>query len=77
MMREVPAELSGTASGTMNTFRHLGSAFGVALAGILSPERDGSVATTMYVTFVVAAVGALAAATIPIRVLRQRTVAHT
>lgn len=56
MMGAVPPGLSGTASGSMNTFRQFGAVFGVALAGILSPAPG-----TLPVTFVVAAGGALAA----------------
>jgi MFS transporter, DHA2 family, methylenomycin A resistance protein len=61
MMGDVPPALSGTASGTMNTFRQAGAVLGVALAGILSPERGGTV-REMPLTFFVAAAGATAAA---------------
>jgi DHA2 family methylenomycin A resistance protein-like MFS transporter len=71
MMREVPAHLAGTASGTMNTFRQFGAVFGVALAGVLSPERAGRV-TDLHVTFLVAAVGAALAAVPTAVVLRER-----
>lgn len=39
MMGAVPPELSGTASGSTNTFRQFGAVFGVALAGLLSQDR--------------------------------------
>ncbi|SDD34607.1 MFS transporter [Actinokineospora iranica] len=72
MMGAVPPELSGTASGTMNTFRQFGAVFGVALAGILSPFQDGKV-TSLHVTFLVAAVAAAGAAILTAFVLRDRT----
>ena len=56
MMVAVPPALTGTASGSMNTFRQFGAVFGVALAGVLSPGPG-----TLWVTFVVAAAGALLA----------------
>lgn len=69
MMGAVPSELAATASGAMNTFRQFGAVFGVALAGILSPVRDG-VVTTMHVTFLAAGAAALAAAVLTAVVLR-------
>lgn len=61
MMGDVPPAQSGTASGVMNTFRQVGAVLGVALAGLLSPERFGRV-TSLPLTFTVAAVAAAAAA---------------
>ena len=61
MMGDVRPALSGTASGTMNTFRQLGAVLGVALAGILSPQRGGTV-SSLPTTFIVAAGGAAVAA---------------
>lgn len=61
MMGDVPPALSGTASGTMNTFRQLGAVLGVALAGILSPVSGGMV-HSMPRTLIAAAGGALVAA---------------
>jgi DHA2 family methylenomycin A resistance protein-like MFS transporter len=72
MMRAVPPELAGTASGTMNTFRQFGAVLAVALAGILSPERAG-VVTSMHVTFLVCAAGALVGALVTAIVLRERS----
>jgi DHA2 family methylenomycin A resistance protein-like MFS transporter len=69
MMGAVPSELAATASGAMNTFRQFGAVFGVALAGILSPVRDG-VVTMMHVTFLTAGGAALAAAVLTAVVLR-------
>jgi DHA2 family methylenomycin A resistance protein-like MFS transporter len=74
MMGAVPAELAATASGAMNTFRQFGAVFGVALAGILSPVRDG-VVTAMHVTFLVAGGAALAAAVLTAVVLRPTPIA--
>ncbi|WP_250280738.1 MULTISPECIES: MFS transporter [unclassified Frankia] len=71
MMSAVPADLAGTASGAMNTFRQFGAVFGVALAGVLSPQR-GEAVTSMNVTFIVAATGALAGAVVTAVVLRAR-----
>ncbi|AEH10230.1 MULTISPECIES: MFS transporter [Protofrankia] len=71
MMSSVPADLAGTASGAMNTFRQFGAVFGVALAGVLSPQR-GDAVTSMNVTFIVAAAGALAGAVVTVIVLRER-----
>ncbi|SBW25149.1 major facilitator superfamily protein [Candidatus Protofrankia californiensis] len=72
MMGAVPADLAGTASGTMNTFRQFGAVFGVALAGVLSPQR-GEVVTSMHVTFIVAAAGALVGVVVTAVVLRERS----
>ncbi|MGW4593390.1 hypothetical protein ACWEKJ_39245 [Amycolatopsis thermoflava] len=73
MMGAVPPELSGTASGSMNTFRQFGAVFGVALAGLLSRGPG-----TLWATFVVAAAGALLAGVLvvaqhpaPVRVPEQ------
>ncbi len=71
MMAAVPADLAGTAAGTMNTFRQFGAVFGVALAGLLSPQRS-NIVTSMYRTFTVAAAGALAGAMLTAIVLRER-----
>ncbi|MEU8782774.1 MFS transporter [Streptomyces sp. NPDC048637] len=68
MMGDVPPGLAGTASGTVNTFRQFGAVLGVALAGLLSPERGGTV-HSMYLTFVVAAVAAGLAAVLTAVVL--------
>lgn len=68
MMGAVPADLTGTASGTMNTFRQVGAVVGVALAGVLSPE--GAPVSTMLL---VAAAGAVAAAVLTATVLRVRS----
>ncbi|WP_208722458.1 MFS transporter [Amycolatopsis thermoflava] len=67
MMGAVPPELSGTASGSMNTFRQFGAVVGVALAGLLSPGPG-----TLWVTFAVAAAGALLAGVL---VMAQRPAA--
>jgi DHA2 family methylenomycin A resistance protein-like MFS transporter len=72
MMGDVPPALAGTASGTVNTFRQFGAVLGVALAGILSPERGGIV-HSMHLTFLVAAVGAAAAAVLAAVVLPARS----
>ncbi|MGF7234546.1 MAG: MFS transporter [Frankia sp.] len=69
MMGRVPPAQAATASATMNTFRQIGAVYGVALAGILSPVREGRV-TSMDVTFSVSAVGALVAAALTLVVLR-------
>jgi DHA2 family methylenomycin A resistance protein-like MFS transporter len=76
MMGDVPPALSGTASGTMNTFRQVGAVLGVALAGILSPEH-GRTVSSMPVTFLVAAVGAAAAALLTWIVLGRAAPAPT
>lgn len=68
MMGAVPADLTGTASGTMNTFRQVGAVVGVAVAGVLSPE--GAPVSPM---FLVAAAGALAAAVLTATVLSVRS----
>lgn len=55
LINAVPQELAGTASGAMNTFRQVGAAFGVALAGALLSATgtfDG-----MHLTFLIAAAG--------------------
>jgi MFS transporter, DHA2 family, methylenomycin A resistance protein len=59
LLSAAPSELAGTASATMNTFRQVGAAFGVALAGALLPER-GPMIVGMRITFLVAAAGAIA-----------------
>ena len=71
MIGAVPPDLTGTASGTMNTFRQFGAVFGVALAGILSPQL-GNAVTSMHVTFLFASAGALAGAVVTAIVLREK-----
>lgn len=68
MMGDVPPRLAGTASGTVNTFRQFGAVLGVALAGILSPERGGTV-HAMHRTFLATAVAAALAAALTAVVL--------
>jgi DHA2 family methylenomycin A resistance protein-like MFS transporter len=68
VMSAVPPDLVGTASGAMNTSRQLGACFGVALAGGLGHADP---ATSMHVTFLVAAAGALAGAVLTVVILRD------
>lgn len=70
MAGAVPPALMGTASGSMNTFRQFGAVFGVALAGVLSPQVGGEV-QAMHVTFLVAAAGAIAGAVVTAVALRR------
>ncbi|HEY1574733.1 MAG TPA: MFS transporter [Pseudonocardiaceae bacterium] len=53
----VPPELTGTTSGTVNTFRQIGAALGVALAGLFVAV-DGLIGG-MHITFAVASTGAV------------------
>ena len=68
MMDAVPAHLTGTASGTMNTARQLGAVVGVAPAGLLSPEG-----APVWPMLSVAAVGAVTAAVLTATALGARS----
>ncbi len=70
-LRTIPADTAGAASGVLNTARHVGSALGAAVAGVLLQARlddglDVAARTTFLVLAAVIAAGAILALRIPV-----------
>uniref|UniRef100_UPI0015EFDFB0 MFS transporter n=1 Tax=Amycolatopsis pittospori TaxID=2749434 RepID=UPI0015EFDFB0 len=79
-LRTIPPDSAGAASGVLNTARHVGSALGAAVAGVLFQTRlpagqPEAARTTFLMLAVVLAVAALLAVRIPPR--RRDTVTES